>query len=239
MNLKKILVIAFLFLFTVPMQCLAYEPILLNYRAVYEVSDPLVAREYYSRLGAGPMRFRLVYEEPGDLDVTILIPDIPDAAKNVTGLLKYVDENGERQDLELSAKEDEWSYYRDDFSGNAYYLGPEAHVKVASGTHLLVVESRPDNEKPFVLKLGSEEDSSIEAKFRTMIEMGKVKNDVYSEFPLLAYNNFYGILLLIPFVLVVGLVVYLAIKTYLRIKKADEEEERKSEQASVNESENG
>ncbi len=222
---KKILFfIAFSIFLSAPLLGLAYEPVLVLGGAGYETKYSETAKGYYSRLIGVPMKFRFNLEESADLDVYLRIPDVPDADKNVTASLRYKDESGEFKKLDLIKPATEWEYYRDEFSGNGYYLGPEAHVKVASGTQTILISSEPDNEKPFVLIVGKNEDESLGSKYRTMIELGKIKNIVYSEFPLTAYYNYYGVLLLVPSILIFGLLIFWGIKTYLRIKKEDDAE---------------
>ena len=235
MKTKFIFAVAtFFVLLSTPQMLLAYEPMLIPGSAAYEINEPDMARGYYSELNGIPMRFRLNFTEPGNLDVFLRVPAIANANKKVTANVKYKDTDGNMQQLELYKPEDEWIFYEDDFSGNAYYLGPEAHVSVSSGTHTILVSSEPDNEKPFVLVVGSREDQTLSARYRTMVESAKIKNFVYSEFPLLAFYNYYGLVLLMPAILIVTVIIYLGIGTYLKFRRADEEEMDENESESEN-----
>jgi hypothetical protein len=178
---------------------------------------------YYAKLPGKTARYVVYFAEPGNLHESLRIQYIPAEGKNVMMQIYYKDENQESQHLDLNFSNDEWKYYKDEFTRNAYYLGPEVNVAVASGTHSIVISSPPDNEKPYVLIIGDQEDESLGSAYTTIKELAKIKNEIYSELPLTAYVNIYGVVLAIPIVLVLSVLVYGSIRTYLNFKKMDEQ----------------
>ncbi len=226
MNCSALLVALIVFL---PSAVLAYEPMYAGSSVRYNVDDPAKAVGYYAKLPGKTARYTVYFAEPGNLRVSLRIPDIPSADKNVMMQIHYKDENQESQHLDLSFSNDEWKYYKDEFTRNAYYLGPEANVEVASGTHSIVISSPPDNEKPYVLIIGDQEDESLGSTYTTFKELAKIKNEIYSELPLTAYINIYGVVLAIPVVMVLSLLFYGGIRTYLNFKKMDEQADQSVE----------
>ncbi|MBD3281291.1 hypothetical protein GF391_00915 [Candidatus Uhrbacteria bacterium] len=226
MKVKKFFLILVLAYFIAPSVTYAYQPKLIRYSSSYTIQNPERGVAYYSELMGNKMRFLINFEKADDLVIKIRMPDMPEShANKIQASLNYKNRDGEYVKETLALDEDEWSEYHDELTGNDYLLGPEFQAEVASGTHTLFITSPPDNEKPFVLIVGYMEDKSLGAQFEKIIELGKIKNMVYSEFPLKAYYNIYGVVLLIPTVVIVALIVFIAVKEYLRIKKQDQEEE--------------
>jgi hypothetical protein len=220
MKLFKIIAVVGLLVF-LPRLALAFEPKWVDFRVSYPVENPKEYIGYFTRLMGDAMNFEMNYEEPGEMHVVLWVPDVWSSTKNITAKVSYLDENRVIRKETLSLPEDEWVFYHDDFTGNDYYKGPELHVGVSSGTHVVEISTK-SNEDSFLLILGNEE---IDTSWRSMLEWGKIKNDVYAEFPLKAFYNVYGIIVLVGVVVIVAIIVYLGVWEYLRIKKADEAEE--------------
>jgi hypothetical protein len=222
MKLKKYFISLAVLIVFLPITVLAYEQRYAGSSSGYNISNPETAVGYYAKLPGKTARYVLYFEEPGGLHAELRIPDIPSADKNAMMQIYYKDQNGESNSLDLAYSEEEWEYYKDDFSGNGYYLGPKVNLEVASGTHSIIISSPPDNEKPYVLIIGDREDGSWKSEYRSFKELWKIKNSIYSELPLTAYKNVYGIVLAVPVMIVLGLLIYGAIKTYLNFKQTDE-----------------
>ncbi|GEM_PF-1266369 len=221
---EKKYIASFVFLLVImPIAVFAYEPRFAGSEVKYDVEDPIHEIGYYAKLPGKPARYVINFAEPGELKAVLRIPDVPWATKNVMMHVNYKDQNGESQKADLIFEEDEWNYYKDEFTGNGYFLGPEFFVEVASGTHTITISSLPDNEKPYVLIIGNREDKSWRSAYRTFVELAKIKNQVYSEMPLTAYWNIYGIILVFPVLLITVLLIYGIVKTYLNFKKMDEQ----------------
>lgn len=229
--MKKYCVLILLFLFFSPTLVRAYQPLMVNGVAKIGVKDPNRAVGYYVRMPDKSVSFLLPYEESGQIKAELRIPKIPDAQKSILIEIFYTDISGEKRKLTKKPKDSNWEYYKDNFSGNEYFIAHKFNVEVASGTHLIRVSSPPDNEKPFVLILGDEKQESWKTHFYKMIELGKIKNSIYRELPISAYYNIYGIIILIPTVLLLMLLTLFAVKTYLRIKREDEMEEREVDES--------
>lgn len=226
MKIKRYLIAILVIAGFIPVALFAYEPRFAGSSVKYNIEDPANAVGYYARLPGKSARYVINFKESGKLSASLRIPDIPSAGKNVAMQIGYRDLNGDQQKVDLVFSEDEWRYYKDEFTGNGYYLGPEFMADVSSGTHAITISSLPDNEKPYVLIIGNEEDESWQSSYRTFIELAKIKNQVYSEMPLTAYMNIYGIVLAVPVLLLAVLIIYGIVRTYLNFKKMDEQTDK-------------
>ncbi len=207
-----------------PNEVLAYKPYYVPRAERINVTDPGDAKGYYVQMHGKTVSFVFKLDDPEVIDAELRIPNVPGAQKSLLMEVFYTDQNGEKQKLIKGPGESDWEYYKDDFTGNDYFIDQKINIAVASGTHVVRISSPPDNEKPFVFIVGKNNEMTLRDHYNKIIELGKIKNSVYHDFPFKAYYNYYGIILLIPTVLIIILAIFIGVKIYLRIKREDEQE---------------
>lgn len=214
-----------------PNAVFAYQPYYVPRAERINIGNPEEAKGYYVQMHGKSVRFALKYDEPGEMNAELRIPNIPGAQKTLLMEVFYTDQNGEKQQLIKSLEESEWEYYKDEFTGNDYFIDQKINIAVASGTHIVRISSPPDDEKPFVFIIGENHEMDFADHYDRIIELGKIRNSVYQDFPFTAYYNYYGIIILIPSLIIVFLAIFIGIKIYLRIKREDEQEDMEEERA--------
>jgi hypothetical protein len=211
-----------------PVVTRAFEPEIISFRVQQNVKYPDSAIGYFTELMGDHSRFVVDMGGTEDFDLALWIPDVTGATKDIDISVSYINENQHIIDENLTIPEDEWVLYTDEFTGNRYYKGPELHAKVSTGTPEIMISTK-SNENDFLLILGHDIEKQT-ISWDNMIAWGSIKNDVYAEFPLTAYYNIYGVLILIPTIIVVALIILIGVKEYLRIKKQDEAEDSKEDE---------
>ena len=116
------------------------------------VHDPEISQAFYAEMNGRPQTYQIESDEPFELFVQLLVPDITGAGKDVSA---EIFQSGNRI-AELDGPGARWQEFYEEFGGDWYFIGPEFKQDVPSGTYTITVH-RPDNLGKYVLVVGLKE----------------------------------------------------------------------------------
>jgi len=180
----------------------AHQPRIVSGPAVTEIENPEVSQAFYGKLEASPALYRITSEEPFNLYVGILVPDIEGIDKDFSA---RVTSDNEMLVL-LDGTKHQWTYFYEEYAGDAYYKGPEFKKRVENGIYDIEVFS-PDNKGKYVLVVGEKEEFPPGEAIKTLVTLPKLKKDFFEKSPFTALFNRIGLYLLIFTATIVGIII--------------------------------
>lgn len=208
---KLLLSAAFLsLLFTLP--AYAHQPRIVEPGMVTEILNPEVSQAFYGELKGQPDVYRIVSDKPFKLYVGLLVPDVPEAKKDLSA---EITRDGSVIRL-LDGTQHEWIRFYEEFGGDWYWWGPETGPigKTAelspNGTYEIKVFS-PANLGKYSLAVGEIESFPAKEIWNTLVRLPTIKAQIFNKSPLSAFTNRIGLFIFGPalgFLLLIGLVVF-------------------------------
>jgi len=210
--MRKVILISVVFIFLlIAGHIIAHQPRLVE-ESFTLIKNPEVSQAFYGELTGEPVFYRIESNEPFNLYVGILVPDIENIDKD---LLVEISKDNEFYYL-LDGVNFEWQSFHEEFANDDYFKGPELSTQAEPGTYTLKVFS-PDNQGKYVLVVGEKEEFPFNELIKTIIVLPQLKT-FFNKSPLTAYFNLIGLFILIFLLVVLGIsiLIFFLIK---RIKK--------------------
>ncbi|MDH4330893.1 MAG: hypothetical protein OEV93_05075 [Candidatus Moranbacteria bacterium] len=160
----------------------AHQPRLVESENVV-IENPEVSQAFYGELVGEPAFYELESENPFDLYVAILVPDVPGVSKDVSAEISREGNGG--FSVFLDGENFEWTEYYEEHAGDNYFSGPyfsdenkdELHpkgVRVSEGKYVIKV-SNLSNQGKYVLVVGDTESFPLREIARTVTVMPGLK----------------------------------------------------------------
>jgi hypothetical protein len=216
--MKKIFLI--LFILILPLAAWAHQPRLVEIQTKIAIQNPDISQAFYGYLNGQPVVYEIKTDQPLDLLVSILVPDISYVSKDLTA--KVYRDKIDRKTLlfTLDGTKFDWTKYYEEYGGDNYWQGPENKQTVQSGTYLVQI-SRPSNIGPYVLVVGQKEEFPASEMLKTILTLPRLKS-FFDKSSLLAFFNLIGLYLLgvlVAVLVVIGLIIILIKKIMKLFKK--------------------
>ncbi len=170
-----------IFIFSALLLCLpvfafAHQPRLVETDAT-EVVAPEISKAYYAKLTGEPHVYRISSETPFSLYVNLLVPDLPDAKKDVTAaVLKAGDLNHPL--AILGGTDAEWKLFHEEFGNDDYLQTAEFKQDAPAGAYEVRVWSS-NNDSAYVLAIGEKEEFSPKEILSALSVMPRIKELIF------------------------------------------------------------
>lgn len=140
-----------------PFAALGHQPRFVTQDQVVEIKNPEVSQAFYGILNGRPASYRIVSNEPFDLYVSLLVPDVKGVAKDVSSKIKHTRADGGTAVFVMDGNTSAWAPFHEPFANDDYFQGPEFKKSAAPpGTYEIFIH-RPDNVGRYVLVVGQAE----------------------------------------------------------------------------------
>jgi hypothetical protein len=143
----------------------AHVPVIVEQDTVLDlvsITKPEVSKTFYGALTNFPHTYQIQADASFRLKAEILIPDIPEAKHNISGIIiREIEGSGRVEEIaRLSAGEASWESFYEPFGGDTYLRGPSFDAEVGGGVYRIEV-STPDNVEKYVLSVGFLEENDL------------------------------------------------------------------------------
>ena len=165
---KLILLIS---LFAVAGIASAHQPYYVAKAGYTGVSEPEISKAYYGLLPGKPAKFVIATTTPFELYVGLLVPDRPNAGKNISAYIVYQDGTIVAH---LDGESFVWTKWHEEFAGDDYWQGPEFRGQMPAGTYTISVSS-PHNWDRYVVAIGNRESFPLSSFLVTERQLYSVK----------------------------------------------------------------
>lgn len=190
----------------------AHQPVYVGTQTTIQIPDPVVSRAYYGALSGSPAVYSVTLPTDTEFYVNILSPDIPGAQKNFVVRMAHSTGN---EVLVLSAPENEWVVWHEEFAGDSYWKGPEFKDRLPAGTYTLTV-TNDGNVGAYVLAPGEAEVFTFGGTPNTVAQIYLVKTEFFGKSWVSIFEGIIGTALLSVLVVVLvlcGILAYLLNRT--------------------------
>ncbi len=157
----------------------AYIPEVIEQASLHDIStidDPSLSQAFYGKLTGYPHTYEIRSKEPFELYVQILLPEIEGVSEELSGIV--IKETGFRgrvsEVARLLGRDASWESFYEPWGGDYYRKGGELTQQVEAGVYRIEV-STPDNNTPYVLVIGKQEDSGGVGYFEMIKRIAAVK----------------------------------------------------------------
>lgn len=220
--MKKLVIIS-IFIFLLISISSAHQPRIVSGNFT-SVEKPEVSQAFYGELDGNPHYYQIDSEDPYNLYVSLLVPDLKGVDKDVSAeIIRIHDETHNDFHVLLNGTAHNWTRYYEEFGGDYYYRGPELGinrngglpqgVNVNKGTYNIKVFS-PDNEGKYVLVVGYKETWTVDEFINTILTLPELKSEFFEKSPFTAYFNLIGIFFLIMVAFSLSILIYVGLKLY-------------------------
>lgn len=174
--MKKI-ALAFSALFlSLPLFVFAHQPRLIETETI-EVVDPEVSKAYYARLTGEPHLYRIQSDAPFRFYANVLIPDLPDAKKDVSAAVLKAGET-DRPIAILGGPTAAWKPYHEEFGNDDYLQSDEFRQELPAGMYEVRVWSS-NNDSVYVLAIGEKEEFPPKEIVSALSVMPRIKEAIF------------------------------------------------------------
>ena len=194
-------------------QALAHQPRLIKDTVIVKVNNPEVSQAFYGILNGSPQYFLLNEKKEFSLYLNILVPYLPDAKKDfLVEVFKGSKDEQVNKLFYLAGSEFKWTYFYEEYGGDAYWQGPELKKPLPAGEYLIKL-SNPQNSGKYSLAIGEKEEFPPNEIFNTLIVLPQIKVMIFNKSPWSAFTNKIGrylgtgLLLILVLILIIILVV--------------------------------
>jgi len=182
---------------------------------ITSVPNPEISKVYYAKLEGDSQMYRIDKDQPFDLYVNLLVPDIEGQTKNVYAII--IKDNKMNEPLVfLDGAHFEWKKFFEPFGVDSYLKGPEYKMKVDAGRYDIYVWSQ-NNDSKYSLAIGEKEAFNMGEIVNAINLIPEIKKSFFDESPISFILSIFGIVyILVIFVLafIVGFIYRLILKYY-------------------------
>jgi len=219
--MKRLFFLFFLILFY-PLIISAHQPRIVEGDEPVEIKNPDVSQAFYGNLNGQPQIFRINLSENQEIYIGILVPDIPDAKKDIyveitsSGIDNYVY-------YFLDGSIFDWKPYYEEFAGDDYFKGPETRIAFEKGEYNIRVFSFSGGGK-YVLAVGDKEEFPLKEALKSLIILPKLKMGFFEKPFYLVFWNKLGFRYVLPSVIALLAIIAIIIFAVIRNKRRKSEE---------------
>lgn len=177
-RLPKAIVLSFFIFFFAANSALAHQPRILAGDTI-QVADPEISKAYYATLGGQEHFYQINSDQPFDLYVNLLLPDIIGPQKEVSAIIKNPD--GQIVGI-LGGSDAPWKIFFEPFGHDSYWQAQEYEVNAQAGKYEIVVLS-PQNDAQYVLAIGKKENFNWAETYNALRVIPKIKRDFFHKSP--------------------------------------------------------
>ncbi len=200
----------------------AHQPRIVEDSGAVEVKNPEVSQAFYGELTGAPHTFRIRSDKPFKLYVGLLVPDVPEAKKDLS--VEITSDN--RRLFLLDGTSWEWKRFYEEFGGDWYWWGPETAPMGANqalspnGTYEIKVFS-PSNLGKYSLAVGEIESFPLNETLNTLVRLPWIKANIFNKSPLSAFFNRIGLFIFGPIIalIAIGIGIWFGVRRIRRKKK--------------------
>ena len=140
-----------------PFAALAHQPRFVTQDQVVEIENPEVSQAFYGIMKGRSASYRIVRNEPFDLYVSLLVPDVKGIAKDVSAEIRHTRADGGTSVFVMDGSTSAWVPFHEPFANDDYFQGPEFKKYAAPpGTYEIHIR-RPGNVGRYVFVIGQAE----------------------------------------------------------------------------------
>ena len=215
-NIKKLFfcLVFTLFVF-IPTLTFAHNPVTVTSNEII-VTDPEISKAYYAELTGKPHIYYIKSDEPFNLYVNLLVPDIKDQKKDTIAQILKInkDINTEIVLTSLEGTGYKWTNYFEPFGSDKYWKGPEFKIRAEAGEYEIRVRS-PQFDGKYALAIGEAESFGLEETIGSIDKIIKNKKEFFGKSPIsfiFSPIGFGYIIVMFLFAFITGFVYRLIIK---------------------------
>ena len=216
--MRKVILISVIFSFALAGNILAHQPRIVSEGRIVQINNPEISQAFYGELKGKAVDFEIDSGQPFKFYVGLLVPDLPHIKKDISAGV-FSTEGGDKKNLFfLDGENYEWTYFYEEFAGDAYYKGPEVRADLEKGKYIIEVFNG-DNLGKYVLAVGEKEEFPINETFNTLKVLPKLKKDFFGKSPFAAFFNKIGLFIFLPLIIILVVVIFLVfLVKYIRKK---------------------
>lgn len=197
------LLLLFALLVSIPTNAFAHQPRIVESRQTIVV-DPEISKAYYGQLSGVPDTFTIQSNNPFNLYVNILVPDISGQAKDVSATII---KDGKPFTV-LDGMQFVWKQMFEQFGHDTYWAGPEYKAKAEVGTYVITVSSTRNDSK-YSLAIGETENFDFTEIMNALTLVPQLKNSFFNESPISFILSPFGWGMILVLYILAGLVGFL------------------------------
>jgi len=212
MKLNKLIVFFIALLLLIPVFSFAHQPRITK-DPVTLVSSPEISKAYYAKLEGDSQVYSFNIDQPFDLYVNLLVPDIEDQTKNVYAII-IKDDQMNQPLVFLDGEKFEWVKFFEPFGFDSYLKGPEYKARAEAGKYDIYVWSK-NNDSKYSLAIGEKEAFNVGETINAVNLIPKIKKDFFNESPISFILSPFGIgyiVVMYIFAFIVGFIYRLIMK---------------------------
>lgn len=171
-------VLCALMLSSIPLEVFAHQPRIIESIDTI-VTEPAISKAYYGQLEGEPHTYRISSDQPFNLYVNVLVPDIDGQKKDVSAVIL-------RNGGELAVLDGvgfSWRQFFEEFGHDMYWKGPEFHERADAGEYEIRVWSS-DNDSKYALAIGETEQFDLTEGLYALGVIPYLKRDFFNESPI-------------------------------------------------------
>lgn len=165
-------------LLCLPLFAFAHQPRLIEEKTT-EVVAPEVSKAYYARLTGEPHLYRIQSDAPFRLYANLLLPDVPDAKKDVSAAVLKADDP-EHPLAILGGSDAVWKSFHEEFGNDEYLQSAEFKQDVPAGNYEVRVWSS-NNDSAYVLAIGEKEEFPPKEILNALSVMPRIKEAIFGK----------------------------------------------------------
>ncbi|MDQ3238903.1 MAG: DUF2892 domain-containing protein [bacterium] len=178
LTIYKLILLTLLVPLFLPSLVLAHQPRITDSR-ITQVSDPEISKAYYGELKSEPDVYIIVANNPFNLYVNVLVPDIIGQKKDLSVVVIKDKDTGKPLAI-LDGINFEWKKFYEPFGADTYWMGPEYKARADAGTYEIKVSSLGNNSS-YSLAIGEKESFDAKEGLNAITTIPKLKKDFFNE----------------------------------------------------------
>ena len=167
------------------------------------IKNSEIGQSFYGELSGSADYYKIIADEPFDLCINIMSPDIEDARDDFS-IAIYGDNN---KRITLYGDRYEWVTYYEKSTEYRYWKGPSYEETLERGEYLIQVYNE-DNEGKYVLVIGDRETFFLTEAINYVLTMPKLSG-FFEKPPVSTYFNRIGIFLFIALIILTVIIAFL------------------------------
>lgn len=199
----------------------AHQPRIVEGAETVYVQNQEVSQAFYGNLNGTPQKFVINSNVSFQFYAGILVPDVKGIQKDVSANIIY---DGKVQYV-LKGQKSNWSYFYEEFAGDAYFWGPEYRANFSPGTYYITVFS-PDNVGKYVLVVGEAEEFPPNEMWNALIIIPQLKVNFFEKQIWAVFEGKIGSYLLYLLIFIV-IIIFLAWFLFKKIRKKNKAKKKK------------
>lgn len=167
---RKLLYTFILSLLIVPTLTYAHQPRVTESETT-KIVDPEISKVYYGQLKGNSHSYFIESEQPFNLYVNILTPDIKSQKNDVSARIY----KNETEIVYLNGLDHNWTRFYEPFGADKYWSGPEFDTNAESGNYEIIITST-NNDSKYALAVGKIESFNTKEVINTLKIIPKIKH---------------------------------------------------------------